>query len=164
MRRLLNMTGVVIIVLMIIAVLPLTIPKLFGYKLFDVLSGSMEPAIPADSIIYVKPCTWDEISIGDIITFKLESNTDLVETHRVDDIDNDNKLITTKGDANESTDINKVDFNNVVGKVAFHIPHLAILSRYLHSYVGSAACIALFAAVLLMWMTADRLKRKENSQ
>ncbi len=48
-----NLLGTLILVLVIASCLPLTVPRLFGYEIYEVVSGSMEPEIPVGSVIYV---------------------------------------------------------------------------------------------------------------
>lgn len=158
--RILNVTGTVVIVLLIIAVLPLTLPKIFGYELYTVLSGSMEPGISVNSVIYVKKCSPETITKGDVITFNLESNTTLVETHRVVDINSEEDFFTTKGDANAAEDVTPVAFDRLIGVVKFHIPYLGFLAQYINSAEGIASCIAVFAGVLIMWLVAEKVKTK----
>ena len=163
MKKLLNICGAVILILLVAAVLPLTVPKIFGLKPYNILSGSMEPEIPVNSVIYVKQCDTAQLEVGDIITFKLGSGTDLAETHRIADIDKENALFTTKGDANKNVDQTKVKAENIIGKVVFHIPQYGKLADFINTSEGIAACIAVFAAVLIMWLAADRIKPKERT-
>lgn len=163
MKKLLNICGAVILILLVAAVLPLTVPKIFGLTPYNILSGSMEPEIPTNSVIYVKQCDTSQLAVGDIITFKLGSGTDLAETHRIADIDKENALFTTKGDANKNVDQTKVRAENIIGKVVFHIPQYGKLADFINTSEGIAACIAVFAAVLIMWLAADRIKPKERT-
>ena len=79
----------------------------------------MEPTIPVGSIVYVKPVDFSEISEGDIISF--ESGASVV-THRVESIDKEQMLITTKGDANETVDFSPVAYTNVLGRTEKYFP------------------------------------------
>lgn len=162
-RKLLNVSGVIIVVFLIAAVLPLTLPRVFGLELYQVLTASMEPEIPVGSVIYVKSCLPETLEIGDVITFALGTDSDVVETHRVAAVDAENQWIVTKGDANQSVDQTKVLFQNVKGKVIFHIPKLGFLSEAIRSAQGIATCVVIFASVLIMWLVADRLKSKEKA-
>ena len=163
MKKLLNICGAVILILLVAAVLPLTVPKIFGLTPYNILSGSMEPEIPTNRVIYVKQCDTAQLEVGDVITFKLGSGTDLAETHRIADIDKENALFTTKGDANKNVDQTKVIAENIIGKVVFHIPQYGKLADFINTSEGIAACIAVFAAVLIMWLAADRIKPKERT-
>ena len=49
-----NAAGTAVLVLLILACLPLTLPRLAGYRLYTVISGSMEPEIPVDSLVLVR--------------------------------------------------------------------------------------------------------------
>lgn len=163
MKKLLNIGGAVLLSLLVIAVLPLTLPKALGYTPYNILTGSMEPAIPTHSVVYVKRCEPSQLQIGDVITYRLGTESDLVQTHRIEAIDEEKALFTTKGDANKSVDQTRVKAENIVGRVVFHIPQYGILAEYIRTSEGIAACVAVFAAVLILWIAADRIKPKEKT-
>ena len=164
LRKVLNLAGALILVLLLMLVLPLTVPRLFGFQLYEIQTGSMVPALPVHSVIYVRLCEADAISVDDVITFRLESGSDQLMTHRVVDINEETQSFTTKGDANEAVDQTPVPFQNVTGKVLFHIPMLGTLAAALKTGPGLAACAAVFAVVVILWVLADRLKVKEREQ
>ncbi|MDE6961989.1 MAG: S26 family signal peptidase, partial [Lachnospiraceae bacterium] len=47
-------TGTLLLVALVAVCLPLTVPRFFGYHIYSVISGSMEPAIPTGSLVYIK--------------------------------------------------------------------------------------------------------------
>ena len=49
----LSAAGTFLLILLVLSCLPLTLPKLFGYHIYSVVSGSMEPAIPTGSLVYI---------------------------------------------------------------------------------------------------------------
>ena len=101
------------------------LPKAFHMKAYVVMRSSMEPAIKAGSVIYVKPYEKNEaICPGDIISFQAG---DVMVTHRVVSADLEGQSVTTKGDANQLQDSAPVPFSNIYGKVRFHIPALGYL-------------------------------------
>lgn len=53
-RRILSAAGTTMIVIVVLLCCLLTLPKVFGYQMYHVLSGSMEPEIPVGSLIYVR--------------------------------------------------------------------------------------------------------------
>lgn len=164
MKKLLNSCGAVLLSLLVIAVLPLALPKALGYTPYQILTGSMEPAIPTHSVVYVKRCEASQLQAGDIITYRLGSESELVQTHRIEAIDPEQALFTTKGDANLSVDQTKVKAENIIGRVVFHIPQYGKLAEYIRTSEGIAACVAVFAAVLILWITADRIEPKERKR
>lgn len=144
--------------------LPFSVPKLFGYQIYNVLTQSMEPAMPVGSAIYVKRCDPQALRQGDIITFRLSQATGLVETHRVVENDTQAKQLITKGDANALPDVDPVSYERVVGKVVMCIPVLGTVSEMLHSGPGVTACVAIFALAIILWTLADKTKKRERSK
>lgn len=98
-------------------------PNFFGYSMFRVLTGSMEPELPVGSMVIVKRISPEEVKIGDIITFFSTDPTlqGGVNTHRVIDIDNSGMdiLFTTKGDANQFKDEYGAVGSNLIGVVIY---------------------------------------------
>ncbi len=164
MKKLLNSCGAVLLSLLVIAVLPLVVPKLLGFTPYQILTGSMEPAIPTHSVVYVRQCEPSTLQVGDVITYRLGSGSELVQTHRIEAIDQEKALFTTRGDANQSVDMTRVKAENIIGRVAFHIPQYGKLAEYIRTSEGIAACVAVFAAVLILWITADRIEPKERKR
>lgn len=52
--RICSMIGVSLLILVILICIPLTLPRLAGFDIYTVVTGSMEPAIPVGSLIYVR--------------------------------------------------------------------------------------------------------------
>ena len=77
-----------------------------------------------------------EFEVEDIITFTIDSSTELVLTHRAVEIDVENESIVTKGDANETNDEAPVSFDRVIGIVSFVIPHMALVCDFINSRQG----------------------------
>lgn len=144
--------------------LPFSVPKLFGYQIYNVLTQSMEPAMPVGSAIYVKRCDPQALRQGEIITYRLSEATGLVETHRVVENDTQAKQLITKGDANALPDVDPVSYERVVGKVVICIPVLGTVSEMLHSGPGVTACVAIFALAIILWTLADKTKKRERSK
>lgn len=109
------------------------VPRIGGYSLMCVVSGSMEPEIPTNSLVLVKETPADEVEKGDIISF-YSSDPALdgaINTHRVVDIKTvDGELeFVTRGDANGFTDQYTAKAKFLVGKVAHVSPSLGILVK-----------------------------------
>ena len=144
--------------------LPFSVPKLFGYQIYNVLTQSMEPAMPVGSAIYVKSCDPQALRQGEIITYRLSEATGLVQTHRVVENDTQAKQLITKGDANALPDVDPVSYERVVGKVVVCIPVLGTVTEMLHSGPGVTACVAIFALAIILWTLADKTKKRERSK
>ena len=159
--RMLNGLGIMIVLIVMAIMIPLTVPKLFGYEIYGILSNSMEPEIMTGSIVYVEQVNADEIQVNDVITYKMNSDSDVVATHRVVSIEND--AFITKGDHNKSVDAQPVGFNRLLGRVVLSIPFFGSLSLFTQSSVGLACIIIGFSFAIFCWIFADYLKNKRVS-
>ncbi len=162
LAKVLNGIGIACMAVLILTALPLTLPRLLGYEIYGITTGSMEPELPRGSAVYVKQAQPGEIRPGDRITFVMGTDTDLVTTHRVVEIDEENQQFITKGDANASADVQPVKFSRLVGRVVLGVPMLGTVSLYLHSSGGMAVCAGIFILVLLLWGIAAKMKLKES--
>ena len=106
------------------------LPGFFHMKAYVVESSSMEPAVQTGSIVYVSSYKDSEsVSPGDIISF---CAGDVMVTHRVVSVDQENGAVFTKGDANQAPDPYPVPLDSVEGKVRFHIPVIGYLLHHSH--------------------------------
>ena len=160
----LSAVATVLLLAVMAVALPFSVPKLFGYQIYNVLTQSMEPAMPVGSAIYVKRCDPQALRQGEIITYRLSEATGLVETHRGVENDTQAKQLITKGDANALPDVDPVSYERVVGKVVVCIPVLGTVSEMLHSGPGVTACVAIFALAIILWTLADKTKKRERSK
>lgn len=160
----LSAVATVLLLAVMAVALPFSLPKLFGYQIYNVLTQSMEPAMPVGSAIYVKRCDPQALRQGEIITYRLSEATGLAQTHRVVENDTQAKQLITKGDANALPDVDPVSYERVVGKVVVCIPVLGTVSEMLHSGPGVTACVAIFALAIILWTLADKTKKRERSK
>ena len=79
----LQCTGHCLLTVLILACIPLTLPKAFGFQMYTVISGSMEPAIPTGSLVYVRYEEPDTIVKDDVIAFYSNNADGSIITHRV---------------------------------------------------------------------------------
>lgn len=156
----LNGIGIGIVVFVIMVLLPLTVPKLFGYEIYGILSQSMEPEIASGSVIYVKDITAEDVEVGDIITFKMDAKSEVVATHRVVEVLLDERAFVTKGDNNDAVDSSPVSFDRLLGITVFSLPYLGELSILIYSVNGIAGIVIAFAIAIFCWILADYLKNK----
>ena len=78
-----SVLGTLLLIIIVAAYLPITIPKAFGYEIYTVISGSMEPAVPTGSLVYIKYVEPGDIETGDIIAFYGSDAQGSIITHRV---------------------------------------------------------------------------------
>lgn len=98
-----------------------------GYKILNILTGSMTPTMPKDTVILVKEIPLEDVEIGDVVTFKVGENN---VTHRVVEKETQgrNIVLKTQGDAAENQGTREtVTAKNFVGVVIYHVKDLGIL-------------------------------------
>lgn len=150
--------------LIIIIYVLICIPYIFGYRPLVVLTGSMEPTYKIGSIIYYHKVPESDLKVGDPITFKLSNGT--VVTHRINDI-NDNEY-QTKGDANDTPDTLKIDYNNILGRVSnITIPLIGYGAYFIktHNFLIGIALIILVSELVLNNILAfdiDKNRKERN--
>lgn len=158
--RLLNLFSVLIIAFALIILLTVVMtrqgeaPDILGYSFFRVMTGSMEPEIPVDSLIIVKKTDPSEIKANDVISY-YSTDPELngaVNTHRVVSVEKkDNEYqFTTKGDANALADDCPAIGQNLVGKVIFSSYTLGVAVNFLSSPVGFVLLIMLPLTLILI--------------
>ena len=64
-----SVVGTILLALVIVVCIPLTVPRIAGYQIYTVISGSMEPEIPTGSLVYVKNTAPSGIEKGDVIAW-----------------------------------------------------------------------------------------------
>lgn len=126
-------------------------PSLFGYRVYYVATGSMEPTLNIGDVVMIKKTPAKEIHKGDIITFK--STDDALYgkpvTHRVVEEPEVKKGIyyyQTKGDADGATLDPVVAYNFVEGKYMFKIPLLGKIYSFFCKPYG----LVTFVGIILL--------------
>jgi len=122
------------------------------FQLLNVMSGSMEPVLHVGSIVFLTKVDPTTLKQNDIITFN--STQDQVDsvTHRIKTITNKNGVLSfsTKGDANQTPDVDAVSADKVLGKVMFSIPYLGYLSVWMKTPRGFLLLVILPAIVIIL--------------
>ena len=149
--------GTLIILLVIVVCLPLTVPRFFGYGMYEVVSGSMSPTIPIGSVIYVKPLAPEMVEPMDIIAYHHNGET---VTHRVRE---NHKVVgefITKGDANNIVDFDPVPYDELIGRVEYHAPVIGRFMRVLSSFIGKIYMLVFACCGVMFSRLASILRAK----
>ena len=161
LKKIWNTVSTILVVLIVACAVFLMGSRLIGYRVFNVISGSMEPAYSIGDLLYVKEVNPNEIKVGTPITFVL--NEDLVvATHRVIKIDAENQHFYTKGDANDTADSAPVHFNNVIGVPQFRIPLLGYVSDFIQHPPGMYITIGIGVVLIVAVFLPDMMEKKKE--
>ena len=128
-----------------------SLPK--SIKLFAVQTGSMEPAIKKGSLIVVQPR--EKYQKEDIVTFKISPDANIknpksLVTHRIIEIKESKgeMFYVTKGDANESADMENRPQSAVLGMVIYKIPYLGYPAAYAKTPIGFLILVGIPASLI----------------
>lgn len=162
MKKIGKILSTVIIILLIVCIALVLIPKLFGIQYFAVTSGSMEPEIPVYSLIVVVPAEYDDIQIGDDISYVRDEQLTVV-THRVIEKNDAEQRITTQGIANNTPDPS-TSYDNVLGVVKFHLPNVGKIFILLDTLQGKIIAITVILALFIISLLIGKLTEKTESK
>ena len=152
--------GNLLLVLIILICIPLTLPKMFGCVPYTIVSGSMEPAIPTGSLVYVRNADPDTVEIGDVIAYYGSNDENAVVVHRV--VGKDGRFFATKGDANVTGDLRPVGYEQFLGIVSVSVPKVGIAAQALTMSEGKSLAIGVVALALALHLLAIVLERKQE--
>lgn len=175
MKKLIRSVGNVLSTLMVILSLGLCVmviatniscsksgeePFYFGYRPCLIQTGSMEPYMMTNGMILTKEVTSiDEISVGDVITYKLVNDTGktIRISHRVQSISEDG-IIRTKGDNNNVEDSYALTMDNVYAKeVGVFNGSAWVINQWQGSASGKVLILSIVLAIIFLFYALNTL-------
>lgn len=123
---------VLLILVSLLAIVVVVVPLVTGAKPYTILTGSMEPLYPPGTLVVVQPAEAEDINLGDVITYQLESGKAQVVTHRVVGVGADadgTPVFITRGDANDADDADPVMPVQIVGKLWYSVPYIGWINN-----------------------------------
>ena len=160
-KKVWDVCSTLLVILLVFTSVFLMGTRIMGYRVFNVISGSMEPTYSVGDLLYVKEVDPKTIQPGTAITFVLNENL-VVATHRVVEVDAENSRFYTKGDANNAVDATPVHFNNVIGVPKFSIPLLGYVSSFIQNPPGTYIAVGIGVVLILAVFLPDFVGRKKE--
>ncbi len=137
---------------------------LSGTKGYAVTSESMEQTLSRGDIVFSKKTDFDELKVGDIVTVGSQE-LDEYFTHRIVEIDRENKTITTKGDNNSENDPMATPAEKIVGRMWYSVSLLGYFAIALGGFSQTKGLIILAivaVAMVALNMILTHAKDKKN--
>ena len=141
---------VILIFFILLNILSMNNKSLFGFRIYRVISGSMQPALQIGDVIIIKKA--NNYAEKDIITY---DNGLTTITHRIKSIDGDE--IITEGDANDAPD-KPITKDRILGKYFFRISTFSVFSIMLTGKTIYLIMVLVLFAILL-FAISDRVTR-----
>ena len=162
--RICSVAGIVLIVLVILLCSLLVLPGMTGFHMYNVLSGSMEPAIPVGSLLYVHGKVPEDVEEDEIIAFYSSNEDSGIITHRVVKNNVVSGSFTTKGDANEKEDPTPVPYENYIGSIVLSVPYVGRVLTIMTSLEGKIAAACVVGLGVVLNLIGGRLKGREEDE
>lgn len=141
---------VILIFFILLNILSMNNKSLFGFRIYRVISGSMQPALQIGDVIIIKKA--NNYAEKDIITY---DNGLTTITHRIKSINGDE--IITEGDANDAPD-KPITKDRILGKYFFRISTFSVFSIMLTGKTVYLIMVLVLFAILL-FAISDRVIR-----
>lgn len=135
----------ILIFFILLNILSMNNKSLFGFRIYRVISGSMQPALQIGDVIIIKEA--NNYAEKDIITY---DNGLTTITHRIKSINGDE--IITEGDANDAPD-KPITKDRILGKYFFRISTFSVFSIML---TGKTIYLIM---MLVLFAIIDRVTR-----
>lgn len=131
-------------------------------EIYTISSKSMEPRLHVNDIIVVKKgYKNEEYKIGNIITY-INKDGEYI-THRIEKIVSADlqRAYITKGDKNNTEDMDVVKYDDIIGKVVYTMPRFGVVMKLLKNQGFFSLCILILILVVL-YDNNMRKKQKER--
>jgi signal peptidase len=162
---------IVVLGLLGLAIPLAVIPALHGGKALTVLTGSMKPTHNPGDVVVVYPVdSFEEIELGDVVTFMPKPEDPTLVTHRAVDWalgPEGEKLLITQGDANNVAD-EPLKEKQIRAKVAYAVPWVGNVLQYGNEFgkplLIVAVAIGLIAYSIYAMVTSHTVGRSRASR
>lgn len=141
------------------------VPNIFGYKILQVMSGSMSGEFETGDTILIKEIKEEsDLKIGDVITYRIAKNT--LVTHRIVNITKTGESLnyTLKGDANNVEDSEKILFSSIEG---IYVKKLILIGKIISFMQKSYGMVIIFVVPILLILyiiNAERTKEIKRNK
>lgn len=145
--------------------------NLFGYRLYHIVTGSMEPTIMKGANVICKNVEETEkLQVGEIIVFRSKDPAiyGSLNTHRIVETGTDENgtiYYITKGDANSRADEYPVATQDICGKVVFYTNAsrwFGMFFEFIHTRAGFVT-VVIFPLMLVTYFYVRDFVREVNA-
>ncbi len=145
-RKLASIATDVVIGVVLVAVVALAAPSIWGWHQAAVLGGSMGSALPVGSVAVLRTVDAEALAVGDVIAVKASGARTVM--HRITAIQEQagERVAILKGDANERADPVPVVLRGSGDRLVYYVP----LAGYLFDWARSPFVLLIAAALLLL--------------
>ena len=141
--------------------------SIFGYRMFAVVTGSMEPVYSVGDVILCKEVDTNKLKVGDDVTYLGKEGTfkDKVITHRLKNITEKDgkKIFYTQGVATNNIDP-PIEASQIYGKVSRKLLILSAFHSYSSTSIGFFLCVIIPIMLLVGTEVVQTMLEKHEEQ
>lgn len=156
-----NVLGVLLIVGVFALCLPVTAPRFLGYEILNMANSSMEPEIPAGSVVYVRSADPVDIQVDEVVAYRAGGS---VVVHRVVANDDAAAELTTKPDVGGEPDPDPVPYDHLIGVMAMHLPFWGSFLTLFESTVGKVYLVLTVACGVMLNILVQRMRERDRAR
>ncbi len=160
---LMQLAGIVALVGVSVLLAAGTLPGFLGFESFVVSTNSMEPTIMVGGLAVVSPVKVEQLTAGDIITYRRPADPDTIVLQRLLYVDAeaaDKLSLQTRGDAEPASEQVNVLPHVTLGRVMYSIPGIGLLVDFLNQPLGKVLLLAAPGVFLAADYLLGRLRRR----
>ena len=155
-----------------VIILSVIAPRIGGGTPYTILTGSMRPSMPPGTLVVTRVVPIDEIGVGSVITYQLESGKPTLVTHRVVSTGFNGKgeqIFRTQGDANNAVDKMPVLPAQIQGRLWYKVPYLGYVNTLITgkgrdiTMVAVVSFLLLYSAYMFSSSVRDRSRKSRES-
>jgi len=131
----LSLSGALLVLVLALATIIVALPALTGSTPLTVLTQSMEPGLPPGTLVVVKPTDVNDMRIGQVLTYQIESGQPALVSHRIISKtigSNGATTFLTQGDNNDLADPLPVQEIQIVGTIWYAVPWLGYVNTVIN--------------------------------
>ena len=147
--------GVIVLLSVVVTALPLTVPSIFGIKIFRAENDDMAPELPQNSAVFAEEAVPEDIAPGEVIAF---STGETVTFSRVLENRAAYGEYVTRRDAGADRDPDPVPYRMLVGRIRSHIPAIGALLPVYNGSIGRIYVFLFAASGLMLILLSARLR------
>lgn len=149
LRNLLTAITYTLLVFILLSVLPVVVPMIFGYK--SMIAGKDTTGLVSNgSVVYVKDVDCTELVSGNIFVAKTDSVNDKVTVYYVGANDRDARALTARNGEN-------VAYYLVKGRVEAKTPIVGYLSQLCYSAIGIVVLVLAAVVMIVLSIVGNKL-------
>ena len=136
-------------------------PMPLGFGVSVVLTGSMEPTLKANDMVFIVKTKPEDFKVGDVAIYQQQSTLVIHRIISIDEAEGGETTVTLKGDANNTED-DPVKLSDLKGRMTFSIPFVGLIIRGIKSPIGVVLILAL--AFFLMHRSWQNEKAADDGE